>query len=57
MLEGVKASYLWLAKVYQSVLARNHSKTFLWDRYGVGCQVMWFWLKFRERGGVAVAAR
>ena len=40
MLDGVKASYLWFAKVYQSVLPRDHSKTFLWDRYGAKTQAL-----------------
>jgi type I restriction enzyme R subunit len=34
LLAGAKSSYLWLAKLYQSVLPRDHSKTFLWEKYG-----------------------
>jgi type I restriction enzyme R subunit len=40
MLAGAKDSYLWLAKVYQSVLPRDHSKTFLWEKYGAKTQAL-----------------
>jgi type I restriction enzyme R subunit len=40
LLDNVKASYLWLAKVYQSVLPRDHSKAFLWEKYGAKTQAL-----------------
>lgn len=40
LLQGAKAAYLWLAKVYQSVLPRDHSKTFLWEKYGAKTQAL-----------------
>jgi type I restriction enzyme R subunit len=40
MLAGAKGTYVWLAKVYQSVLPRDHSKTFLWDKYGAKTQAL-----------------
>lgn len=40
MLAGAKGTYVWLAKVYQSVLPRDHSKTFLWEKYGAKTQAL-----------------
>jgi type I restriction enzyme R subunit len=40
LLANVKPAYVWLAKVYQSVLPRDHSKTFLWEKYGAKTQAL-----------------
>lgn len=40
LLNNVKSTYLWLAKVYQSVLPRDHSKAFLWEKYGAKTQAL-----------------
>ncbi len=40
LLDGAKSKYVWLATVYQSVLPRDHSKTFLWEKYGAKTQAL-----------------
>lgn len=40
LLASARDIYLWLAKVYQSVLPRDRSRTFLWERYGAKTQAL-----------------